>query len=98
MIDEEYDLEQWNIYGFHFSDGDNWSGGDTDKCVKLLEEQLLPKVNLFCYGQVESAYGSGDFLRELHESFDGAENLVTSKIRNKDDIYTSIKEFLGKGK
>jgi len=98
MIDEEYDLEQWNIYGFHFSDGDNWSGGDTDKCVTLLEEQLLPKVNLFCYGQVESAYGSGEFLRELDESFDAAENLVTSKIQSKDDIYGSIKDFLGKGK
>jgi len=98
MINEEYDLEQWNIYGFHFSDGDNWSGGDTDKCVKLLEEELLQKVNLFCYGQVESSYGSGEFLRELEESFDSAENLVTSKIRTKDDIYGSIKDFLGKGK
>jgi uncharacterized sporulation protein YeaH/YhbH (DUF444 family) len=98
LIDEEYDLEQWNIYGFHFSDGDNWSGGDTDKCVTLLEEQLLPKVNLFCYGQVESAYGSGEFLRELEEGFDSAQNLVTSKIQSKDDIYASIKDFLGKGK
>ena len=66
--------------------------------LRLLEEQLLPKVNLFCYGQVESAYGSGEFLRELDENFDSAENLVTSKIQNKDDIYASIKDFLGKGK
>src|SRR5439155_689397 len=53
MINEEYDLGQWNIYGFHFSDGDNWSGGDTDKCISLLQKELLQKVNLFCYGQVE---------------------------------------------
>ena len=98
MIDEEYDREQWNLYGFHFSDGDNWSGGDTDKCVALLEKELLHKVNLFCYGQVESAYGSGEFLRELEENFDSQENLVTSKIQSKDDIYGSIKDFLGKGK
>lgn len=98
MIDEEYDLEQWNIYGFHFSDGDNWSGGDTDKCVKLLEKELLSKVNLFCYGQVESTYGSGEFLRELGNNLNSKENLLTSRIQNKDDIYQSIKEFLGKGK
>jgi len=98
MIDEEYDLEQWNVYGFHFSDGDNWSGGDTDKCIALLEKELLPKVNLFCYGQVESAYGSGEFYRELEDNLSSEENLVISKIEGKDDIYTSIKEFLGKGK
>ncbi|MEW5977723.1 MAG: DUF444 family protein [Acidobacteriota bacterium] len=98
IIDEEYDLDQWNVYGFHFSDGDNWSGGDTDKCVQLLEKDLLPKVNLFCYGQVESTYGSGEFLRELEENLSSVENLVTSRIENKDGIYSSIKDFLGKGK
>jgi hypothetical protein len=66
--------------------------------VALLEKELLHKVNLFCYGQVESAYGSGEFLRELEENFDSQENLVTSKIQSKDDIYASIKDFLGTGK
>jgi uncharacterized sporulation protein YeaH/YhbH (DUF444 family) len=98
MIDEEYDLEQWNVYGFHFSDGDNWSGGDTDKCVALLQKELLSKVNLFCYGQVESTYGSGEFIRELEDELAFAENLITSRIENKEDIYNSIKRFLSKGK
>jgi len=98
MIDEEYDLDQWNVYGFHFSDGDNWSGGDTDKCVALLQKDLLPKVNLFCYGQVESTYGSGEFIRELEDHLAFAENLISSRIQNKDDIYNSIKRFLSKGK
>ena len=31
---------------------------------------LLPKCNLFGYGQVESPYGSGEFLRELEEAFE----------------------------
>ena len=47
---------------FHFSDGDNWDGGDTAECINILENDLLPRGNLFCYGQVKSAYGSGDFL------------------------------------
>ncbi len=98
MIDQEYDVQQWNIYGFHFSDGDNWSGGDTDKCISLLKSELLPRVNLFCYGQVESAYGSGEFFRELEESLSEEDNLVTSRIAGKDGIYRSIKDFLGKGK
>ena len=63
-----------------------------------LRDQLLPKCNLFCYGQVESPYGSGEFYRELEEAFDEIPNLALSEIRNKEGIYDSIKEFLGRGR
>ena len=49
------------MYCFQFSDGDNW-GEDNEEAFEMLGEQLLPDVNLFCYGQVESPYGSGEFL------------------------------------
>ena len=98
IINEEYPQELWNIYVFHFSDGDNWSGGDTDRCIHLLKTDLLPKVNLFGYGQVESTYGSGQFIRELDNNITDIDNLVLSRIENKEDIYQSIKDFLGKGK
>lgn len=98
MIIENYRPDDWNIYVFHFSDGDNWSGEDTTLCIELLKKDILPRVNLFCYGQVESQYGSGQFLKDLREQMEGVENLVTSKIDSRDDIYDSIKTFLGKGK
>jgi sporulation protein YhbH len=98
MLEEKYNPSLWNIYPFHFSDGDNWSGNDTDECIKLLKESLLPASNIFCYGQVESEYGSGQFLKDLHERVTDFDNLITSKIENKDAIVKSIKEFLGKGK
>ena len=57
------------------------------------------KCNLFCYGQVESPYGSGEFYRVLEEAFGSEhETLVLSEIENKEGIYDSIKKFLGKGK
>lgn len=98
IIQKEYPPNEWNIYAFHFSDGDNWSAEDTKLCVDLLKSELLPKVNLFCYGQVESRYGSGQFIKDLLENFREEERLVTSKIENKEAIYRSLKEFLGKGK
>lgn len=98
IVQEEYPEDQWNIYTFHFSDGDNWSGGDTDRCASILKNNLLPRINLFCYGQVESTYGSGQFIRELEDSLGEFDNLVTSKIESKEDIFQSIKDFLGKGK
>src|SRR5262249_52936269 len=98
LINEQFFPPEWNIYLFHFSDGDNWDGGDTAECVSLLTHELLPEINLFCYGQVKSAYGSGDFLYGLEEHFPEEPRLVTSKISSKDEIYDSIKQFLGKGR
>jgi uncharacterized sporulation protein YeaH/YhbH (DUF444 family) len=65
--------------------------------VGLLKGEILPKVNQFAYGQVESPYGSGQFIKDLREAFDGVENVALSEIANKDAIYNSIKDFLGKG-
>ena len=99
LIENEYPISQWNIYPFHFSDGDNWSVDDTLECVRILKERLLPAANVFCYGQVESPYGSGQFIKDLREHFPDEEDVViTSEIKNKDGIVQSIKDFLGKGK
>jgi len=98
LIETEYPPSEWNIYPFHFSDGDNWSVDDTVTCIDLLKNQILPKVNQFAYGQVESPYGSGQFIKDLDEHFDEEDNLVTSEIKGKEAIMDSIRDFLGKGK
>ncbi|MCJ8275471.1 MAG: DUF444 family protein [Bdellovibrionales bacterium] len=98
IIEREYPPHEWNIYPFHFSDGDNWSGDDTRLCMKILKESLLPAVNFFGYGQVESKYGSGQFYKDLEKEFGNDETIILSKIKNKDAILGSIKEFLGKGR
>lgn len=98
LLRDVFSPSEWNIYCFQFSDGDNW-GEDNQISLRLLREELLPQANLFCYGQVESPYGSGEYLRALRDQFGSqADNLVLSEIPNKDAIYDSIKEFLGKGK
>ena len=98
LLHDEYDPLLWNIYPFHFSDGDNWGSGDTERCITLLRDVLVPASNQFCYGQVESPYGSGQFLKDLTEHLSGEEKLVTSNITSKDKIYDSIREFLGTGR
>lgn len=99
IIEESYPSSEWNIYLFHFSDGDNWSGNDTAECMKLLESVLLPSSNLFAYGQVESRYGSGQFLRDLQKHFgEGNHKITVAQIKDRDAIVDAIKGFLGKGK
>ncbi len=98
MVEKEFHPADWNIYPFHFSDGDNWSSRDTEKCIDLLNDGILPVCNVFCYGQVKSAYGSGQFKKDLDKVFGEDERVITSDIPDRDGIMDSIKDFLGKGK
>jgi uncharacterized sporulation protein YeaH/YhbH (DUF444 family) len=98
IIDQHYPSNEWNIYPFHFSDGDNWSMDDTLTCIEIMKNDVLPRVNMFAYGQVESPYGSGQFVKDLREHFGEDERVITSEIRDRDAIVGSIKDFLGKGK
>jgi uncharacterized protein len=98
IMESEYPSDEWNVYCLHFSDGDNWSQGDTEECVTILRSKMLPRANLFGYGQVESPYGTGQFLLDLKEAFPDDERVALSKIENKDGIYQSIKDFLGRGR
>ena len=98
MIENDYPTSEWNIYPFHFSDGDNWSADDTNQCISLLKQSLLPAVNMFCYGQVESPYGSGQFIKDLRAAFGKEEVLVTSEIKGRDEIMDSIRDFLRRGR
>lgn len=98
MIDAEFDPEKWNIYAFHFSDGDNWSVDDTANCISLLRGELFPKVNQFGYGQVESPYGSGQFIKDLRAAFAEEEVLICSEVKGREEIMDSIREFLKRGR
>ena len=98
LIEHYYPADDWNIYLFHFSDGDNLSDGDDELCVELITNRLLPGVNMFCYGQVEGRYGSGKFLDMLADRFESIDNLALSRIEGREHIFNSIKSFLGKGR
>ena len=98
MIERKYAPSEWNLYLFHFSDGDNSSESDSRECCSLLTEHLLPMLNMFGYCQVASAYGSGNFINVLHEHLNKQETVVTSRVNTKDDIYDSIKTFFSAGR
>ncbi len=94
IIRRDYPADEWNLYAFHFSDGENFGGEDDRRCLELLKRELLPQLNLFCYGQVQSG-GGRLFMDTLSHITD--EKLAAAKINEDDDIYAAIKTFLGKG-
>ena len=95
IISEKYPYSTWNSYCYQFSDGDNYSN---DECAKLLSERLLPNLNQFCYGQVKSQGGSGEYMDFLGSKFADNDKVVLSQIDSPDDILKSIKAFFEKGK
>ncbi|MEQ8848813.1 DUF444 family protein [Botrimarina sp.] len=98
LIEQQLPPAEWNLYVFQFSDGDNW-GEDNDRAFTLLGERILPHVNQFAYGQVESPYGSGELLGQIESRFgDKHDNLVCCEIEDRDAIYPAIKTFLGAGR
>ena len=96
-VKELYKPEEWNIFGFHFSDGDNWSGEgqDDEKCLKLLRDHILPACNIFGYVQVHSPYGSGAFIKTLRDNIKDNPVMKIAEVKDKDAIYASLKELFG---
>ena len=86
--------------GVHSNDPPEWVESDDDnlKALKFLKNELLPKLNLFGYGQVESPYGSGEFFDHIDALTATHENLITSRVPDREAILGSIKEFLSTGR
>lgn len=96
MIRHSFSPDDYNLYPFHFTDGDNFSDDD-EQALKLLSE-LVAMVNVFSYGQVETMYGSGQFLKLLQEKLDGEEKVRTAMIGNRESIYDALRSFLSTGR
>ena len=65
--------------------------------MALLRDELLPRVNQFCYGQVKSAYGSGQFKKDLDQALATDTRVISAEILDREGILPAIKAFLGKG-
>jgi sporulation protein YhbH len=96
IIENRYPPNEWNIYPFHFSDGDNFSDDD-DKALGILSEKILPSVNCFSYGQVKGFYGVGQFKNIIETRAKDEEKVRVAEMNGKEDIMDALKIFLGKG-
>jgi hypothetical protein len=98
LMEKYYPFSEWNVYPFHFSDGDSWSDTDNEDACLILKEKILPNCNLFSYGQVNSYSGSGEFIKYLFANFSQESKVSLAEISDMNDILNCIKTFLGKGK
>jgi sporulation protein YhbH len=91
IIAERYPPTDWNIYPFHFSDGDNlpW---DNDLCVQMVNK-LMGLCNLFGYGEIREGYrGSSSTLMSAYSRIKDPK-FVTVTITDKAEVYPALKKF-----
>jgi uncharacterized sporulation protein YeaH/YhbH (DUF444 family) len=97
IIKERFPFSEYNNYVYQFSDGDVFGLGDINKCIKLLNEDILPNCNAFSYGQVRSEMGSGEFINSIRASFDNDPRVNFAEINDASQIIYGIKRFFEKG-
>jgi sporulation protein YhbH len=99
IIRARYNPRDWNIYPFHFSDGDNYYS-DNEEAVRLADE-LIATCNLFGYGEIgeESTAGyrrsSGALLSIFKDRLQQKERFIGVRIDDKEDVYPALKQFFG---
>jgi sporulation protein YhbH len=92
IIDSRYPPSLYNIYPFHFSDGDNLTS-DNERCVRLIKE-LLERSNIFGYGEVNQ-YNRSSTLMSAYKNLEHQQFLYYV-IKEKAEIYQALKTFFRK--
>ena len=100
IIEERFPPRDWNVYPFHFSDGDNYYS-DNDEAVNLADK-LIERCNLFGYGEIGEEGGgmyrrsSGALLSIFTDRIKNQARFIGVKIDEKEDVYPALKKFFGK--
>ena len=107
LIDSAYPTSSWNVYPFHFSDGEDWDVAETVGAAKALLEK---GVSTLGYGEIQEEYSSSvlmqEFRRELGLREGMAERLpyfegdwagspfIGVILRAKEDLYPALRAIL----
>jgi sporulation protein YhbH len=112
LIEKEYQTSRWNVYPFHFSDGEDF---DPPKTVASAESLLRLGVNMLGYAEIHTDPYSASTLMEgfqrhfklerradqsggfeLFTGFGAGIPLLGAVLRDKSHVYPTLKEFLKK--
>lgn len=94
IIDTRYPPSEYNVYPFHFSDGDNFPS-DNARCLKLVTG-LLGKCNAFGYGEIGGSQTiSESTLMSIYQRIED-EKLTCVTIKEKSQVYPALKAFFQK--
>jgi uncharacterized protein len=96
IMNQRYAPSAWNVYAFHFSDGDNWGDVDNQQCLELVHS-ILERANAFGYGEIQEGGR-----RHGHSTLMGAfapveePRFVRVAIDSKQDVYPALRTFFAR--
>ena len=92
LIGQRFPPQDYNIYVFHFSDGDNLVA-DNELCVRLVL-RLLEVASMVGYAEIEGSYRSASSLRNAFKRIQHP-RFVSVLIRDKTEVYQALRAFFG---
>jgi uncharacterized sporulation protein YeaH/YhbH (DUF444 family) len=104
VLKDRYPRAEWNIYAAQASDGDDWSG-DAEKCVAILENELLPLCQYYAYVEIldereMEAFANEENGAELWRAYRGVAgncaNFAMKRIAKAGDIFPVFRELFSK--
>lgn len=95
LIKTKYPLDQWNVYVFHYTDGD--PSGDDEESAAIIKSLIKQGLNLYGYIQTEGSENSV-FHRKLNATFGPRDKFVRTMVMNDDsseDCKRAVQAMLG---
>ena len=94
IIEEKYSKD-WNIYAAQASDGDTWDKSDADNCYRILDKDILNKVQYMVYIEV-CRTNDGDLWSNYNYLSNKRENFEIGKISEVGQIWSVFQDFFKK--
>ncbi len=107
LIDSAYPTSSWNVYPFHFSDGEDWDAAETVRAAKVLLEKGVATLG---YGEIQEEYGSSVLMQAFREELGltegkterlpyfegewGRSPFIGVILRGKEDLYPALRAIL----
>jgi uncharacterized sporulation protein YeaH/YhbH (DUF444 family) len=104
VLRDRYPVQNWNIYAAQASDGDNFPD-DGDKCIKLLNEEIMPLCQYYAYVEIVDEReldmfqvpGAGAELWQAYNTVrEKWDNFEMKHISQPSDIYPVFRELFAK--
>lgn len=109
VVESEYPVESWNVYGIYLSDGEDW---DTGVTIKSIDKLLKMNINMLGYCEImpDSYGGSGGLLDAIRNKWEFSvsaekgtnfykneeKKFLACTIKGKEHVYPALKHFLFK--
>ncbi|MBI3020302.1 MAG: YeaH/YhbH family protein [Parcubacteria group bacterium] len=96
IVDDRFPLDQWNIYGCHASDGEDWSD-DLSEVERCLSEDIMSLVQYYAYVEVrQQTEDMSELWGTIGALMERFTHLAMAHISDAQDIYPVFRKLFEK--